>query len=91
MKEDTPHTQQFVTPEFSLICALCTLGFEVSQFKKEGPNSKRVLAIFDDSPELQSLVSDFWDRSLRIEPIAYSKKARELTSQIRQLLSQTNL
>jgi len=91
MKEDHSYHRQFVTPEFSLICALYTLGFQVSQFKKEGPTSKRVLAIFDDSPQLQNLVSKFWNRSLKVEPIAYSKKARELTSQIRQLLNQTNL
>ncbi len=91
MKDDQLNQKQFVTPEFSLICALCTSGFQVSQFKKEAPISRRVLAIFENSSELQALVSDFWNRDLRIEPIAYSKKARELTSQIRQVLNQTNL
>jgi hypothetical protein len=88
MNEDRSHHWQFITPEFSLICSLCSLGLQVSQFKKESPTSKRVLAVFDDSPELQSLVSDFWNQKLRIEPIAYSKKAKELNRLIRQVIDQ---
>jgi uncharacterized protein DUF5659 len=68
------------TSDLSLTAALTAGGFVVLEI--ETLNPKRSVFIFANSPTLQGVVSQYWNRQLRIEPQAYFNELKTLKARI---------
>lgn len=70
----------FSSSELSLCSALIVLGFTLHSLKKDTP--QKTIFIFEKSKELDTTVNDFWQRKIRLEPLAYFETTRYLKSRI---------
>ena len=74
----------FSTSELSLSAALICLNFSLDSLDKTNP--QRTVFIFKRSSKgLDETVSNFWQRKLLIEPIAFFEAQRYLKSRIYEL------
>ncbi len=70
----------FASQELSLVAALVSWGFPIFSVERSDP--KRIIFAFDNSPELQDAVQDFWDDSGVVSPKKYFSALREIKSRI---------
>lgn len=84
MNSDLDYDQKyFTTSELSLCAALICLNFSLDSLDKANP--QRTVFIFKSSEGLDETVSNFWQRKLLIEPIAFFEAQRYLKSRIYEL------
>lgn len=70
----------FTSSELSLCSALIVLGFTLHSLEKDTP--QRTIFIFKKSKELNLAINDFWQRKIRLDPLAYFEATRYLKSRI---------
>lgn len=70
----------FTTSELPLCAALICLEFSLDSLDKTNP--QRTIFIFKQSKNLDKTVDDFWQRKIRLEPLAYFEATRYLKSRI---------
>lgn len=67
------------TPELSLAAALLTLGF-VPTIQKIAEH--KFIFIFQQSPQLEKAINDYWNNQLKLNPKLYWNSVRELKARI---------
>ena len=68
------------TSELSLSATLISLGFSLDSLDKTNP--QKTIFRFNPSKELHLAVTNFWQRKLLVEPLAFFEAQRYLKSRI---------
>lgn len=72
---------QFRTSDFSLSCALITLGCKLENLDRT--NHERIDFCFNHSQQLDLLVQNFWSDSLQVNPRLFAMNHKLLKSRLR--------
>lgn len=75
MKDD-----YYKTTDLGLTASLTASGFAVADIDKSNP--RRVVFLFDDSPELQQKVEQFWSQELKLPAAVLLEHIRLLKARI---------
>lgn len=62
----------FKTSDFVLAATLHYLDYEIKDVKPSEINPRRKEFYFDDSKELRKDIKNFWDATIRIEPMKFN-------------------
>lgn len=68
MNNNIASNNLFETTDLHLASVLLSLGFSLDSLNKQEPH--KAIFIFLRNDNLDSVISDFWDRKLRLEPIS---------------------
>ena len=80
----------FKTSNINLASTLHTLNFPISGIY-QAENSEIVEFYFENTPELEKAVDDFWNRRLKIEPHSLLITRKELLDSIKQQTYEKNI
>lgn len=72
--------QLFESHELSLVCALIAWDFPIVSVDKT--SSKRVTFSFEQTPDLEQSIEDFWNDARMVLPKKYFNAMREAKSRI---------
>jgi len=74
------HPNFFESHELSLVSALIAWDFPILKVEKE--STKRVTFFFEQTPQLEQSVSDYWSDTKLVSPKKYFSALREAKSRI---------
>lgn len=80
MKKILSENEYFRTSEMSLIATLQCLGYSVESIEKN-PSGKSIFCIRKDK-NLESLVRQYWEQQVKIEPIAFFNSIKLIKSRL---------
>ncbi len=73
-------TDYYRTTDLGLTASLTASGFIITDIDKSNP--RRVVFLFDDTPELQEMVSRFWSLELKLPAAVLLENIKLLKSRI---------
>lgn len=76
--------KKYKTNSLSLASAL-SLFLPITSIEKDSTNNN-CLFYFDDTPELQDLISRFWNRNLQVDASEYFAQTKTLKARIHEML-----
>lgn len=76
--------KKYKTNSLSLASAL-SLFLPITSIEKDSANNN-CLFYFDDTPELQKLISSFWNRNLLVDASGYFAQTKTLKARIHEIL-----
>jgi hypothetical protein len=73
-------TDYYRTTDLGLTASLTASGFFIADIDKSNP--RRVVFLFDDTPELQEMVNNFWSLELKLPAVVLLEHIKLLKSRI---------
>ena len=86
MRRDVMYTTSenlYRTADFSTICTLCYLGFEIDGFERDQKSPGRINTFFKRSDELDAALQSLWGKELTVEPISFLEMTRTVKARLR--------
>lgn len=76
--------KEYTTTDLGLATTLCLIGFSLSEIKVI-PNSSRCDFAFELTSDLEKEVAKYWEHKVRVDPLDYSTRIKEIKSRVRNL------
>jgi hypothetical protein len=78
-ERETPYR----TADFTVICALYYLGFEMDGFERDARLQSKVAVYFKKSDELDATLQSLWTKQLSVEPLSFLETTRAVKARLR--------
>ena len=72
---------EFKTSDILLAATLVYKGFALKEYSNSGLASKYIFC-FDDSPDLQGIVGDYYCNNILVDPEQFYQKVKQLKSRV---------
>lgn len=80
-KSNDPKYKDFIqTSDFTLATTLYCLGFDIRGLDKG--NKKRVTFYYERTSDLESVIEDYFNNKIKVNPLDFDRAGREIRAQI---------
>lgn len=73
--------EYYETSDLSLATTL-SLNHTIVEVRREYPNSKKAVFIFEDSDDLRDMADGFWKETLQVSPLKYFNQLRMVKARL---------
>lgn len=84
MNHESKHPSQYKTPNLAL-AATISLNIPLESIERI-QGSRKAYFIFPNTDDVRSLVSDFWNRTLTVEPQAYFDQLKAIKTRLYEVI-----
>lgn len=88
MQKEITTKEYFKCSEFTLICTLAYLGFQIEAFEQDPKIPNKVSVVFKRVDDLDDVIECYWQKHITVEPVAYWEMVREIKGRIRSTIEQ---